>query len=88
VEVRGRASDGSVRIEVVDHGPGIPPAERERVFDEFVRGAPEAKAPGTGIGLTIARAFVDAQGGSIAIGETEGGGATVVVALPVEKGSG
>jgi two-component system sensor histidine kinase KdpD len=88
VQVRGRASDGTVRIEVVDHGPGIPIGERERIFDEFVRGAHEATAPGTGIGLTIARAFVDAQGGSIAIGETEGGGTTVVVALPVEKGSG
>jgi two-component system sensor histidine kinase KdpD len=88
VEVRGRANGESVRIEVVDHGPGIPAAERERAFDEFVRVAPEAKAPGTGIGLTIARAFVDAQGGSIEIGETEGGGTTVVVALPVEKGAG
>jgi two-component system sensor histidine kinase KdpD len=88
VEVRGRANGESVRIEVVDHGPGIPVAERERAFDEFVRVAPEAKTPGTGIGLTIARAFVHAQGGSIEIGETEGGGTTVVVALPVEKGAG
>jgi two-component system sensor histidine kinase KdpD len=88
VEVRGRASDGSVRIEVVDHGPGIPAGERDRVFDEFVRVASEGNAPGTGIGLTIARAFVAAQGGSIQIRETEGGGATVVVALPVEEESG
>jgi two-component system sensor histidine kinase KdpD len=88
VEVRGRARDGSVEIEVVDHGPGIPAGERERVFEEFVRVAAEANAPGTGIGLTIARAFVDAQGGRIAIGETDGGGTTVVVALPVEKGAG
>jgi two-component system sensor histidine kinase KdpD len=88
VEVRGRAADGSVRIEVVDHGPGIPAVDRDRVFDEFVRAAPASTATGTGIGLTIARAFVDAQGGSLEIGETEGGGATVVVALPVEKGAG
>jgi two-component system sensor histidine kinase KdpD len=86
VEVRGRACEGSVRIEVVDHGPGIAAADRERVFDEYVRIAPTATATGTGIGLTIAHAFVAAQGGSIEIGETDGGGATVVVALPVEEG--
>jgi two-component system sensor histidine kinase KdpD len=86
VEVRGRARDGCVRIEVVDHGPGIPASDREHVFDEFVRVAPSSTTPGTGIGLTIARAFVDAQGGSIEIGETDGGGTTVVVALPVEEG--
>jgi two-component system, OmpR family, sensor histidine kinase KdpD len=84
IEVRGRSDDGHVHIEVADHGPGIPVGERARVFDEFVRVASVASAPGTGIGLTIARAFVDAQAGSIEIGETDGGGTTVVVALPVE----
>ena len=88
VEVRGRHVDGSVRIEVVDHGPGIPAPDRDRVFDEYVRVAPTATATGTGIGLTIAREFTAAQDGSIEIGETAGGGTTVVVALPVEKGTG
>ena len=88
VEVRGRCDDGRVRIEVADHGPGIPAVERVRVFDEFVRVSPAGSAPGTGIGLTIARAFVDAQGGTIGIGETDGGGTTVVVTLPGEEGDG
>lgn len=88
IEVRGRHQDGSVRIQVVDHGPGIPADDRGRVFDEFVRIAPNASTTGTGIGLTIAREFTAAQDGTIEIGETDGGGTTVVVALPVEKGTG
>jgi two-component system sensor histidine kinase KdpD len=88
IEVRGRHVGGTVHIEVVDHGPGIPAADRDRVFDEYVRIAPTATATGTGIGLTIAREFAAAQDGTIEIGETDGGGTTVVVAQPVEKGSG
>ena len=51
--------DGACVIEVVDRGPGIPIGERERVFEEFVRGEGVHDATGAGIGLTIARAFVE-----------------------------
>jgi two-component system sensor histidine kinase KdpD len=85
IEIRG-SDDGEVaRIEVVDHGPGIPAPDRIRVFEEFVR--LPSSAPGTGIGLTIAKAFVDAQSGSIVIDQTVGGGTTVVLALPIEEGT-
>jgi len=84
VEVRGRRDGRCVRIEVVDHGPGVAAADRDRVFDEFVRIEAERGAAGTGIGLSIARAFVEAQHGTMHIDETAGGGATVVIALPVQ----
>lgn len=86
IEVRGRRSGPTVRIEVVDHGPGVDASDHDRMFEEFVRIDPRAASPGTGIGLTIARAFVEAQQGEIAIEETAGGGTTVVIALPVEEG--
>jgi two-component system sensor histidine kinase KdpD len=86
IEVRGRHVDATVRIAVSDHGPGLSDADRARIFDEFVRIDPQADAPGTGIGMTIAKEFVDAQHGEISIEETPGGGTTVVIALPVQEG--
>jgi two-component system sensor histidine kinase KdpD len=76
--------EGECVIRVVDHGPGIPPAEREHVFDEFVRGEGVRDATGAGIGLTIARAFVEGHGGQLRVEETRGGGATFVMSLPYE----
>lgn len=87
IEVRGRHSGSTVQIEIVDHGPGVGATDRDRMFDEFVRIDPHDASTGTGIGLTIARAFVEAQCGQIAIEETTGGGTTVVIALPVEEGT-
>ena len=87
IEVRGREAGSLVRIEVVDFGPGVTAADRDLVFDEFVRNDGGDSPSGTGIGLTIARAFVEAQQGAIDIEETPGGGTTVVIALPVQKGN-
>ena len=54
-------------IEVIDEGPGIPPADLERVFDKFYRvQAQDRRRAGTGLGLAICRGFVEAQGGRIA----------------------
>jgi two-component system sensor histidine kinase KdpD len=86
VEIRGRSTGSTVRIEVIDHGPGIAAPDHERIFDEFVRGDAGQMVSGTGIGLTIAKAFVEAQQGTITIEETVGGGTTVVIELPVEEG--
>lgn len=72
---------GWLRLEVVDGGPGLPIAERERVFDRFYR-APGAVGEGSGLGLAIVRRIVELQGGSVRIEDTPGGGATVVVDLP------
>jgi two-component system sensor histidine kinase KdpD len=83
VTVQGRAADGRVELRVVDHGPGIPEAERERVFDQFYRLRRNGRTPpdGTGMGLAISRGIVEALGGTIRVEETPGGGATFVVSL-------
>ena len=73
-------ADGSCELRVVDHGPGIPAADRERVFEEFVR--LDAREQGSGLGLAIARALVEAHGGRIWVETTPGGGATVAFSLP------
>jgi two-component system, OmpR family, sensor histidine kinase KdpD len=72
-------------IRVVDHGPGIPAAQRKHIFAEFVRGEGVRDATGAGIGLTIARSFVGGHGGTITIEDTPGGGATFVMTIPVES---
>jgi two-component system sensor histidine kinase KdpD len=74
----------NVQVRVTDHGPGIPPQDRERVFEPFATGGsvPDARA-GSGLGLAIARAIVLAHGGRIWIEGAPGGGTAVVFELPV-----
>ncbi|WP_249010329.1 HAMP domain-containing sensor histidine kinase [Conexibacter sp. DBS9H8] len=70
------------QITVADHGPGIPVAEREAIFDRFRRGSRAAGTPGSGLGLAIAAASARAHGGHVRIVDTPGGGATFRVTLP------
>jgi signal transduction histidine kinase len=70
VRVRAEGSGGELVLEVRDQGPGIPVADRERVFERFVRGE-RAGGGGTGLGLAIARWAVDLHGGTIAVVEPE-----------------
>lgn len=72
----------AVEVRVSDRGPGIPPGERERVFEPFTRAAGDS-SNGTGLGLSIARAIVQAHGGRMWIDTTPGGGTTFVFTLPV-----
>ena len=67
------------RIEVIDHGPGVRPEDRERVFEPFWR--KDETTPGTGLGLSIVRELVETLGGTVAIDATPGGGATFRVSL-------
>jgi signal transduction histidine kinase len=74
----------TVVLTVSDDGPGIPEAERERVFERFVR-LDEARSRatgGAGLGLTIVRGLVDRLGGRVRAGAAPGGGARFVVRLP------
>ncbi len=80
--VVSRWRDG-VQIRVSDQGPGVPPEERELVFEPFYRGS-SAAGRGTGLGLAIARAIVLAHGGRIRMEGAPSGGASVVVELPVD----
>jgi len=69
IQVRAAAEDGQVRIEVMDEGDGIPPADVERIFDKFYRvHAQDRQRAGTGLGLAICRGFVEAMGGTIVAG--------------------
>ncbi len=83
IDVGGAVNGSRFELRIADHGPGIPAADRERVFEEFARRRAETDGPGTGLGLAIARALVDANGGRVWCEETHGGGATFVLALPI-----
>jgi signal transduction histidine kinase len=81
---------GWVEIALEDDGPGIPPEQRDRVFDRFHRldSARARGKGGAGLGLAIARAIVEAHGGRIAAGVSPEGGARVAFALPGFKPAG
>jgi two-component system sensor histidine kinase KdpD len=83
VQVSVAAFRDVVRVRVVDQGPGIPAADRERVFEAFVRGDRTSERPGSGLGLAIAQAIVVAHGGRIWIEDAPGGGAAISFDLPV-----
>ncbi len=72
---------GGVQVRIVDEGPGVPPEERERVFEPFYR-RDDGHAAGSGLGLAIARAIVLAHGGRIWIEGAPVGGTAVVFELP------
>ncbi|MFL5292728.1 MAG: PAS domain S-box protein [Myxococcales bacterium] len=82
VTIRVAASDGEVKVEVADRGPGIAAEDAARVFGRFERAAPARHYGGLGLGLYIARQVVEAHGGTIEVRETPGGGATFSVILP------
>ncbi|MEX0864990.1 MAG: ATP-binding protein [Acidimicrobiia bacterium] len=72
-------------IAVVDHGPGIPVEQRERVFERFTQldQSDTRSKGGTGLGLSIVKSLTDVMRGSVRIEATEGGGATFVIELPL-----
>ena len=71
--------DGHCRVDVRDHGPGIPREVREKIFEPFFTTRDE----GTGLGLAIARKVVEAHGGGISAGSPDDGGAVIGVRLPL-----
>ena len=82
VRVLGGATNGHVEVRIVDRGPGIPEHDRERVFLPFQRlGDGRGGAGGVGLGLAVAKGFVDAMDGSLEVEDTPGGGATMVLVL-------
>jgi two-component system, NtrC family, sensor histidine kinase GlrK len=84
ITVRARVEAGEAVIEVIDSGPGVPPEERESVFNLFFRGRGKGegtRVKGTGLGLAIARELAEAHGGNIAV-VPEGRGGHFRVTLP------
>jgi two-component system, OmpR family, sensor histidine kinase KdpD len=70
-----------VLINVIDEGPGIPKGAEDQIFEAFQRLGDHDNTTGVGLGMSVARGFVEAMGGTIAAGDTPGGGLTVVVDL-------
>jgi two-component system, OmpR family, sensor histidine kinase KdpD len=87
--VRTLSGDGDrMIVRIVDRGPGIPPAQLERVFEPFYRaGTARGGRRGSGLGLAIARGFIEANGGSLHVESLPGQGATFVFELPLERGA-
>jgi two-component system, OmpR family, sensor histidine kinase KdpD len=79
VTVRGTARDGRVELRVIDHGPGVPPEARDRMFLPFQQLGDRAGSKGVGLGLAVARGFVEAMDGSVSALESDGGGLTMVL---------
>ena len=73
--------DGRAVLAVTDTGEGIAPADHERVFERFARGAHADDRPGTGLGLAIVKAIAAAHGGTIALDSRPGAGATFTLSL-------
>ena len=82
VELRAEPDGRAVRFTVTDHGPGIPPDQRQRIFEKFVR-LPGAKGQGLGLGLYISHEIVLAHGGDLGVADAPGGGSRFWFTLPV-----
>jgi two-component system sensor histidine kinase KdpD len=78
VRVEAATFDGTVELRIVDRGPGIRPDQREQVFQPFQRLGDQHTGTGVGLGLAVARGFVDALGGELTVDDTPGGGATII----------
>jgi two-component system sensor histidine kinase KdpD len=83
VRVSAARSGHEVVLQVVDRGPGIPAPQRAAVLEPFQRLGDRSSRAGVGLGLAIARGFVEATGGALDLGDTPGGGLTVSFRLPV-----
>ncbi|WP_454793329.1 ATP-binding protein [Mycolicibacterium lutetiense] len=89
IDITSREQDGTVVLIIADDGPGIPEADRLRVFDRFVRldADRSRNRGGTGLGLAIVAEIVAAHGGTVTMTEHRGGGTAVRVQLPVRRSS-
>jgi two-component system sensor histidine kinase KdpD len=77
-----RTAGNRVELRVVDHGPGIPAADRKRVFQPFRRLGDPGDRTGVGLGLSVARGLAETMGGTVEPEDTPGGGLTMILTLP------
>jgi two-component system, OmpR family, sensor histidine kinase KdpD len=91
IDIHVQVCDDSIMVSVADRGPGIPPADTERIFDKFYRVLSSEKAArttGSGLGLAVSRGLIEAHGGRIWVENRPGGGATFWFTLPLRKAEG
>ncbi|MDH6705631.1 two-component system sensor histidine kinase KdpD [Kitasatospora sp. MAA19] len=80
--LRQPGGPGRVELRIVDRGPGVPEDAKERIFAPFQRYGDAPRGAGVGLGLAVARGFVEAMDGTVTAEDTPGGGLTMVVSLP------
>ena len=76
--MRVAAENKRLVIEVIDHGPGVPEADRDKIFEPFFTG----KTQGTGLGLAVARRVIELHGGTLAVLSSPRGGAVFRAEIP------
>lgn len=81
IEVRVREEAGAVEVSITDNGPGISPDVQERVFDKFFRA--DAQRGGSGLGLTMVKAIIEAHSGDVRCESVQGQGTNFIVRLPI-----
>ncbi|WP_238428464.1 sensor histidine kinase, partial [Frankia nepalensis] len=79
------ALGGRVQIRVIDHGPGVPQADRDAIFQPFQRLGDRDNTAGTGLGLALSRGLIEAMDGTLTPEDTPGGGLTMVIDLPAHQ---
>ena len=87
VRIEADEVSNQVELRVIDHGPGIPENLRARMFEPFQRLGDRSNDAGAGLGLAIARGFVELTGGKIALTDTPGGGCTFTIIVPTARQS-
>jgi two-component system sensor histidine kinase KdpD len=85
VLVKSRLVADKITVRVVDQGPGIPQSEWQRIFEPFQHGEANGAGGGAGLGLAIAKGFVEANGGEIAVDSVPGQGSSFVVSMPARE---
>jgi two-component system sensor histidine kinase KdpD len=82
VRVHAHEEGRTIRLQVTDHGPGVPADQKERIFAPFQRLDDRTTRHGLGLGLAIARGFTEAMNGTLTPTDTPGGGLTMTLTLP------
>ncbi len=82
IDLEGRAGERFYQVSVRDHGPGIEPEHRERIFEKFFRSPDLERISGLGLGLYIARSLAEAHGGRLVVESEVGSGSTFTLSLP------
>lgn len=86
VEISSAIAGARLEFTVADHGPGIPPGDRDRIFQRFAR-LDTHRTDGTGLGLSIVVAIVAAHDGTVRVVDTPGGGASFTISVPITAAS-